>query len=191
MLLSVSGGKPNQIFLNSWIKTYSSLTLSIPALRWRLDDELAKCEHVTGTALFMDDQPLLKSLGQWCVSTSSWDESPWCLLTGLIPLVSEANQECALAPNTCFRVDSIWPKMRAKEGSLKNNQQRRCRRKTTWKHASMVVGCHWSRTVHQPRMSKGTLLICFVLFRQNKVQWKCYPNSDAYSNNIHDMCSKS
>lgn len=119
VLLSVSGGKPNQIFLNSWIKTYSSLTLSIPALRWRLDDELAKCEHVTGTALFMDDQPLLKSLGQWCVSTSSWDESPWCLLTGLIPLVSEANQECALAPNTCFRVDSIWPKMRAKEGSLK------------------------------------------------------------------------
>lgn len=110
VLLSIPvGANTNKTFLYSWIKTYSFHSPFLPNVE-RLDDKLAKCELGTGTALFMDDQPSRKSPGRWCVSTSSWDESPWCLLTGLIPLVREANQECSFAPNTCCRAYSIWPK---------------------------------------------------------------------------------
>lgn len=110
VLLSIPvGANTNKTFLYSWIKTYSFHS-PFPSNVESLYDKLAKCELATGTALFMDDQPSRKSPGRWCVSTSSWDESPWCLLTGLIPLVREANQECSFAPNTCCRAYSIWPK---------------------------------------------------------------------------------
>lgn len=76
----------------------------------RLDDELALCELATGTALFTDDQSSQRSFRQWCVRIFSWDESPWCLLTALIPLARKPNQECNFTPNTCCRACSIWPK---------------------------------------------------------------------------------
>lgn len=86
------------------------LFLCFFAPHWRLDDELALCEPATGAALFTDDQSSQRSFRQWCVGIFSWDESPWCLLTALIPLARKPNQECNFTPNTCCRACSIWPK---------------------------------------------------------------------------------
>lgn len=65
--INLSGGKHKQnisLFMN--LKLYLSHSLHSPCQR--LDDELAKCELATGTALFMDDQPSQKSPGQWYVA---------------------------------------------------------------------------------------------------------------------------
>lgn len=107
------------------------LFLCFFALHWRLDDKLALCELATGTALFTDDQSSQKSPGQWCVRISSRDESPWCLLTALIPLARKANQECNFTPNTSFRACSIWPKWDREKEEVKNNYQGRYGRKTS------------------------------------------------------------
>lgn len=116
-LLSVPGGsQTNKTF--SWIKTYSFYPFSNPATHWKLDDESFKCEHGTRTALLIV-QPSQKSLRQWCVSTSSPDESPWCLLTGLIPLVRKANQECSFAPKHMLQGRLHLAQMRQRKGKLK------------------------------------------------------------------------
>lgn len=145
------------------------LFLCFFALHWRLDDELASCELATGTALFTDDQSSQKSLRQWCVRISSWDESPWCLLTALIPLARKANQECNFTPNTCFRARSIWPKWGRGKKRLKITIREGMAERQAgprWKRARTAVDRHWASAIQQPQMGKEALLICLVFLTE-------------------------
>lgn len=152
--------------------------LCLPAPCWRLHDEVALCELVTGTALFMLDQPSPKSRRQWCVSTSSWDESPWCLLTGLIPQAREANKECSFAQNTCFRANSIWPKWdRGKRGLKRTNRKVWQRDKQGWDesmHSSMLPQRQNYTTASNGQKS---FIDLFCFSNRIRFKWKHNPDS--------------
>lgn len=154
------------------LKPILSIPFSNPATHWTLDDESFKCEHGTRTALLIV-QPSQKSLRQWCVSTSSPDESPWCLLTGLIPLVRKANQECSFAPKHMLQGRLHLAQMRQRKGKLKitkregmADRQGRDEMKEH-KHTGMLLLRQNSPTDWFGQTSSIDL---FYFFWQNKVQ---------------------